>query len=50
MGTHLRLLSESYPLNNTNMTGFEWFSKNLMGFTNKNRTNLIEVISINLHT
>ena len=26
MGTHLRVLSESY-LKNTNMTGFRWFSK-----------------------
>ena len=26
MGTHLRVLSESYPMN-TNMTGFRWFSK-----------------------
>ena len=26
MGTHLRVLSESYPIN-TNMTGFGWFSK-----------------------
>ena len=28
MGTHLRVLSESYPLN-TNMTGFRWFPKGL---------------------
>ena len=28
MGTHLRVLSESYPMY-TNMTGFRWFSKNL---------------------
>ena len=26
MGTHLRELSESYPMN-TNMTGFRWLSK-----------------------
>ena len=26
MGTHLRLLSESSPIN-TNMTAFRWFSK-----------------------
>ena len=26
VGTHLRVLSESYPMN-TNMTGFRWFSK-----------------------
>ena len=26
MGTHLRVLSDSYPMN-TNMTGFRWFSK-----------------------
>ena len=26
MGTRLRLLSESYPMN-TNVTGFKWFSK-----------------------
>ena len=26
MGTHLRLLGESYPMN-TNMTGFRWLSK-----------------------
>ena len=26
MGTHLRVLSESYPMN-TNMTGFGWLSK-----------------------
>ena len=28
MGTHLRVLIESYPMN-TNMTGFKWFSKSL---------------------
>ena len=28
MGTQLRVLSESFPMN-TNMTGFRWFSKNL---------------------
>ena len=26
MGTHLRVLSESYPMD-TNMTGFKWLSK-----------------------
>ena len=26
MGTHLRVLSESSPMN-TNITGFRWFSK-----------------------
>ena len=26
MGTHLRELGESYPMN-TNVTGFRWFSK-----------------------
>ena len=26
MGTHLRVFSESYPMD-TNMTGFRWFSK-----------------------
>ena len=26
MGTHLRVLRESYPMN-TNMTGFRWFPK-----------------------
>ena len=26
MGTHLRVLRESYPMN-TNMTGFRWFSE-----------------------
>ena len=26
MGTHLRVLSEGYPMN-TNMTGFRWISK-----------------------
>ena len=26
MGTHLTVLSESFPMN-TNMTGFRWFSK-----------------------
>ena len=26
MGTHFRVLSESFPMN-TNMTGFRWFSK-----------------------
>ena len=26
MGSHLRVLSESYPMN-TYMTGFKWFSK-----------------------
>ena len=29
MGTHLRELSESFPMN-TNITGFIWFSKNLL--------------------
>ena len=28
MGTHLRVVSKSYPIN-TNMTVFKWFSKNL---------------------
>ena len=28
MGTHLRVLSESYQMT-TNMTGFRWFLKNL---------------------
>ena len=28
MGTHLRVLSASYPMN-TNMTGFRWFQKYL---------------------
>ena len=28
MGTHLRVLSESYPMN-TNITGFRFISKNL---------------------
>ena len=27
MGTHLKVLGESNPMN-TNMTGFSWFSKN----------------------
>ena len=27
-GTHLRVLSEIYPMN-TNMTGFRWFSKTI---------------------
>ena len=26
VGTHLRVLSESFPMN-TNMAGFRWFSK-----------------------
>ena len=26
MGTHLRVLMKSYPMNN-NMTGFRWFPK-----------------------
>ena len=29
MGTHLRVLNESYPMN-TNMTGFKLFFKNLI--------------------
>ena len=29
VGTHLRVLSESYPMN-TNVTGFRWFSKILL--------------------
>ena len=29
MGTHLRVLGESYPMN-TNMTWFRWFSKNFV--------------------
>ena len=28
MGTHMRVLNKSYPMN-TNMIGFRWFSKNL---------------------
>ena len=31
MGTHMRVLSERYPMN-TNMTGFRWFSKSLRYF------------------
>ena len=31
MGTHLRILGESFPMN-TNMTGFKWFSKILAFF------------------
>ena len=31
MGTYLRVLNESFPMN-TNMTGFRWFSKNLCIF------------------
>ena len=30
MGTHLRVLGESYPMN-TNTTGFKWFSKYFFG-------------------
>ena len=30
-GTHLRVLSESYPMN-TNMTEFRWFSKVFASF------------------
>ena len=29
-GTHLRVLSKSYPMN-ANMTGFRWFSKKIIG-------------------
>ena len=32
IGTHLTVLSESYPMN-TNMTGFRWFSKILVLWT-----------------
>ena len=32
MGTHLRVLSESFPMN-TNMTGFRWFSKIFQRFS-----------------
>ena len=32
MGTHLRVLSESYPIN-TNMTGFRWFQKTLHSYS-----------------
>ena len=28
MGTHVKVLKESFPMN-TNMTGFRWFSKKL---------------------
>ena len=28
MGTRIKVLGESYPMN-TNMTGFIWFTKNL---------------------
>ena len=28
-GTHLRVLSESFPMN-INMTGFRWFSKKIV--------------------
>ena len=33
MGTHLRVLSESYPMN-TNITAFIWFSKIVVPWTN----------------
>ena len=31
MGIHLRVLSESYPMN-SNITGFRWFSKVFASF------------------
>ena len=31
MGTHLRVLSKSYPMN-TIMTGFRWFSRGFASF------------------
>ena len=31
MGTHIRVLSKSHPLD-TNMTGFKWFSKDFCIF------------------
>ena len=56
MDTHLRVLSESYPIN-TNMTGFRWFSKivvflcceQISGLKNIERVKLI-IYMITRHT
>ena len=43
MGTHLRVLSESYPMN-TNMTGFIWYIKSLHMFAlDKSRLSIKKV-------
>ena len=39
MGTHLRVLSESYPMN-TNMTGLQWFSKIFASFCGLDESSL----------
>ena len=46
IGTHLRVLSESYPMD-TNMTGFSWFSIRieLMKTIYKKNENIISILT-----
>ena len=44
MGTHMRVLNESFPMS-TNMTGFRWFSK-IVAFLDKSSLSIGRVRSL----
>ena len=50
MGTHLRVLNESYPMN-TNMTGFRWFSQKSLSLCalDENSLSIGRVKNIEVH-
>ena len=45
MGTYLRKLSNTYPMN-TNMTGFRWFSKNFAALSFGRNSLIIERVNV----
>ena len=47
MGTHLRVLSESYPMN-TKTTGFRWISKNLCILVFLTKVYILSIGNVNL--
>ena len=49
MGTHLRVLSESHPMN-TNMRGFSWFSKTLCSCAWRKVASALEGLKILVET
>ena len=48
MGTHLRVLSQSYPMN-TNMTGLNGFEKTLLSSALDKVASVLEGLSLTLH-
>ena len=55
MGTHLKVLSERYPIS-THMTGFRWFSKIFPSFTKLasaleglNKEGVREILYLGIH-